>query len=131
MLISVPLIVLEKVYVSALQNLKTVFNTLTDKDKYCLLFRDNLTQPIQILLSQKEKTFSQFFSPFLKSTLNFEHFQKKMTLIVDVFSKLPSLKKVIRSMYAKSRFRGQFPNKHSKSPKRLFKFGQRDLFQIS
>ena len=93
MLISVPLIVLEKVYVSALQNLKTVFNTLTDKDKYCLLFRDNLAQPIQILLSQKQKTFSQFFSPFLKSTLTFKHFQKKMTVIAEVFLKLASPKK--------------------------------------
>ena len=34
-------------------------------------------QPLQIFLSQKQKTFSQFFSPFLKSTLNFEHFQKQ------------------------------------------------------
>ena len=70
--------------------------TLTDKDKYCLLYRDNLTKPIQILLSQKQKTFCQFCSAFLKSTLNFEHFQKKMTLSADVFSKLPSQKKVIR-----------------------------------
>ena len=52
-------------------------NTLTDDDKYSLLYRDNLTQPIQILLSQKQKTFSEFFSAFSKSTLNFEHFQKK------------------------------------------------------
>ena len=52
-------------------------NTLTDDDKYSLLYRDNLTQQIQILLSQKPKTFSQFFSRFLKSTLNFSHFQKK------------------------------------------------------
>ena len=71
-------------------------NTLSEDDKYCLLYRDNLTQPIQILLSQKQKTFSQFFSPFLKSTLNFEHFQKKMTFIVDVLPKLSSAKKVIR-----------------------------------
>ena len=52
-------------------------NTLTDDDKYSLLYRDNLTQPIQILLSQKRKNFSRFFSAFLKSTLNFKHFQKK------------------------------------------------------
>ena len=71
-------------------------NTLSDDDKYYLLYRDNLTQPIQILLSQKQKTVFQFFSAFLKSTLNFEHFQKKMTLIADVFPKLPSPKKVIR-----------------------------------
>ena len=71
-------------------------NTLSDDDKYCLLYRDKLTQPIQILLSQKQKIFSEFFSAFLKSTLNFEHFQKKMTLIADVIPKLPSPKKVIR-----------------------------------
>ena len=71
-------------------------NTLTDDDKQSLLYRDNLTQPIKILLSQKQKTFFQFFSTFLKSTLNFEHFQKKMTLIGNVFPKLQSPKKVIR-----------------------------------
>ena len=74
------------------KSLRLFVNTLTDDDKYCLLYRDNLTQTIQILLSQKQQTFSQFFSPFLKPTLNFEHFQKKMTLIADVFPKLPSQK---------------------------------------
>ena len=57
--------------------LSLLVETLTDDEKYSLLYRDNLTQPIQILLSQKPKTFSRFFSAFLKSTLNFEHFQKK------------------------------------------------------
>ena len=76
--------------------LRLFVNTLTDDDKYCLLYRDNLTQAIQILLSPKQKTFSQFFSAFLKSTLNFEHFQKKINLIADVFPKLPFPKKVIR-----------------------------------
>ena len=28
-------------------------------------------------LSQKQKTFAQFFSSFLESSLNLEHFQKK------------------------------------------------------
>ena len=74
--------------------LRLFFNTLTADDKYSLLNIDNLTQPIQILLSQKQKTFSQFFSAFLKSALNFEHFQKKDDLIADVFQKLPSAKKV-------------------------------------
>ena len=57
--------------------LRLLVKTLTDNEKYSLLYRQNLTQPIQILLSQKQKTFSQFFSAFLKSTLNFEHCQKK------------------------------------------------------
>ena len=68
-------------------------STLASDDKYSLLYRDNLTQLMQILLSQKQKTFSELFSPFLKSTLNFEYFQKKMTLIADVFPKLPSPKR--------------------------------------
>ena len=34
-------------------------------------------QPIQILLPQKQNTFPEFFSAFLKSTLNFEHSRKK------------------------------------------------------
>ena len=52
-------------------------NTLSADGKYSLLNRDNLTQPIQMQVSRKGKTFSEFFSPFLKSTLNFEHFQRK------------------------------------------------------
>ena len=52
-------------------------NTLTDDRKYSLLYRDNLTQQIQILLSRKPKTFSQLSSEILKPTLNFAHFQKK------------------------------------------------------
>ena len=44
---------------------------------YSLLNRDNLTQPIRTKLFQKQKAFSQFFLAFLKSTLIFEHLQKK------------------------------------------------------
>ena len=57
--------------------LRLLVKTLTDDKKYSLLYRENLTKPIQILLSQKRKNFSHFFSAFLKSTLNFKHFQKK------------------------------------------------------
>ena len=52
-------------------------NNLTAYDKYYLLNRDNLTQPIQMQLSQKQKTFSEFFFAFLKSILNFKHLPKK------------------------------------------------------
>ena len=53
-------------------------NTLTADEKYSLLNRDKLTQPIRMPLSQKHMAFSQFSLAFLKSTLNFEHFQKKV-----------------------------------------------------
>ena len=46
-------------------------------DKCSLPNRDNLMQPIHMQLSQKMKTFSQFSLAFSKSSLNFEHFQKK------------------------------------------------------
>ena len=52
-------------------------NTLSADGKYSLLNRDNLTQPIQMQLSRKQKSFSDFFSAFLKSSLNFEQFLKK------------------------------------------------------
>ena len=52
-------------------------NTLTEDVKYSLLNKGNLTQPIQILLSQKKNTFSQFLFAYLKSTLNFVRFGTK------------------------------------------------------
>ena len=48
---------------------------------------------IQMHLSQKQKIFSEFFSAFSESVLNFEHFQKKMTLITYVFPKLKNHEK--------------------------------------
>ena len=53
-------------------------------------------QTIQMHLSQKQKIFSQFFSAFSESALNFEHFQKKMTLIAYVFTNLPTTRDVLR-----------------------------------
>ena len=43
-------------------------------------------------LSQKQKDFSQFFAAFLKSRLNFEYFEKKMTLTDFVFPRLQTPK---------------------------------------
>ena len=50
---------------------------MTADDKYSLLKRDNLKQPIPTQLSQKQKAFSEYFLGFSKSTLTIEHFQKK------------------------------------------------------
>ena len=43
-----------------------VVNILADDEKYLLVKRDNLTVPIQMELRQKDKTFSQFSTAFLK-----------------------------------------------------------------
>ena len=57
--------------------LRLFVDTMTADHKYSLLKRDNLTQAIWILVSQKQKAFSRYFSEFLKFMLNFEHFLKK------------------------------------------------------
>ena len=70
-------------------------NTFTANDKYFLISKDKWMQTIQMHLSEKQKFFSEFFSAFFESALNFEHFQKKMTLIAYVFPKLPTTKDVL------------------------------------
>ena len=53
-------------------------------------------QTIQMHLSQKPKIFSELFCAFFEFVLNFENFQKKMTIIAIVFPKLPTTKDVLR-----------------------------------
>ena len=67
----------EKSLLVICKNLRLFVNTTSAVDKCSLPNRDNLMQPIHMQLSQKLKTFSEFFPAFSKSRLNFEHFQKK------------------------------------------------------
>ena len=46
-------------------------------DEYSRSNRENLPLPIQMQLSKKPNVFCQFFIAFLKSKLNFEHFERK------------------------------------------------------
>ena len=66
-------------------------NTLTANYEYSRSNREHLPLPMQMQLSEKPKTFYQF----LESTLNFEHFEKKMSLIAQVFLKLLTPKDVL------------------------------------
>ena len=61
-----------------IHKIPTLFvNTLKVDEKHYVLTGDNLMETIQMQLYQKQKTFFQFFSPFLKSILNFKHLRKK------------------------------------------------------
>ena len=60
-------------------------NALAADEMYPVFNRDNLTIPIQMQLSQKQKPFSEFLAAFLKSRLNFKYFEKKMTLLTFIF----------------------------------------------
>ena len=71
-------------------------NTLTIDEKRFLLTKDNLTQAIQIQLSQKQKPFFEFLITFSKSILNFEHSRKKLTLVDDVFLEIPAQTNIVR-----------------------------------
>ena len=77
---------------------------------------------IQMHLSLKKKIFSQFFTAFFESALNFEHFQKKMTLIAYVFPKLPTTKNVLREMSKSSRFREPVDWRHGKRAEALIQY---------
>ena len=59
------------------QILGLLVNTLAANEKYPVLNRDNLTIPIQMLLSQKQKNFCSIFPAFLKLSLNFKYFEAK------------------------------------------------------
>ena len=74
---------------------------------------------IQMHLSQKQKIFSEFFSAFFKSALNFEHFQNKMTLLAYAFPKLTTTKNVLRQMSKCSRFREPVDRRHGKGAEAL------------
>ena len=70
-------------------------------DKYSLLNRDNLLQDLQIQLSQEEKKiFPNFFFFFFLHFGNLDYilniFEKKMTLIADVFLNLRTAKNAVR-----------------------------------
>ena len=77
--------------------LRVFVNTLTADDKYSVLNRDNLLQDVQMQLSQKRKTFSpSFFLHFRNLDSISNIFEKKMTLIADVFLNLRTAKNVVR-----------------------------------
>ena len=57
--------------------LRLFVNGLTADDKYSYSNMQNLPQQFQTPLSQKQKTFYEFFIAFLKLAWFLEHFQKK------------------------------------------------------
>ena len=52
-------------------------NRLTADGKYPVQDRENFQLPIQMQLSEKRKTFSGFFVPFLEHISNFKGFESK------------------------------------------------------
>ena len=96
-------------------------NTLTADGRYPVQGLQNLTVPFQIQLSEKRKTFDQFFVPFLESTSKFKHFEKKMMLIANVFPKLGTVKIFVRKRSQEHHFGTGFYSQHMKASQVLAK----------
>ena len=57
------------------ETLRLCVNTFTVHNKYSFRDSENLPQPIQMQLSKKRETSSEFFASLVKSTSNFKHFK--------------------------------------------------------
>ena len=66
----------------------------------------------------------------MKSGLNIEHIQKKMTLIANVFPKLRSSKYVVWSISKKYHFRVPLDKQHGNWAQTLLKTEQRHVYHI-
>ena len=78
--------------------LRLFFKTVTADDKCSFLNWENLMQPIQMQLSQKQKTFSGFFARFLKESFNVESFEKKDDPHSSYISRIMDFVKQVKSM---------------------------------
>ena len=79
-------------------------------------------QTIQMHLSRKQNSFSEFSCAFFEYALSLEHFQTKMTLIAYVFPKLQTTKNVLRQMSKSSRFREPVDRRHGKRGEALIQY---------
>ena len=86
--ITVKVIELQKSLLDAEKFFTPFLNTSPADGRYSLISKDKWMLTIRMHLSQKPKIFSQFFSVFFESALNFEHLQKKMTLIAYAFTEI-------------------------------------------
>ena len=110
--------------------LRMFVNTLTAHDKHYLLDRDNLTQPIQMQLSQKQNIFLNFSLHFGNLYQILNTFQEKTALIADVFPDFPALKNMIRYIPENQCFRRPFDRQHRKWIETLLQSERQHLYNI-
>ena len=99
-------------------------------EKYPVLNRDNLMKSILMQLSQKQKTFTEFFDAFLKSVWNFEHIETKNDPYRFFISEITDCENVVRSMSKKSRLKGPFDMQHGKHVEPILKVAWHSLYHI-
>ena len=112
------------------QILGLLVNTLPADEKYLVLIRYNLTIPIQMQLSQKQKSFSEFFGAFLKSSLIFGHCEKKDHPHRFSDFEIIYSKNWVREMSKKPHLREPFDKQHGKHVQELLKSTSQHLYHI-
>ena len=99
-------------------------NTLTTNYEYYHNNTDNLPLPLQMQLSGKLNRFSRTFIAFSDSASNFEHFQKKITLITPVFLKLYTHIDVFTYMHKRCCFWKPYGSERANKSLKLLKFAE-------
>ena len=99
--------------------------------KYPIDDWENLPLPIQIQFSEKRKTFSEFFVPFMDCGSSFKHFEKKMTAIGNVFLKLQTVKILVGALSKNRRFRKRFYTQRVKVFQILSKSPSENFYHLS
>ena len=96
-------------------------NTLTPNGMYPVWDCENFSSPIQMQLSQKQKTCSCFLFNFwnLEQILNI--LKQVMNVIATLFPKLQTVKDVFRTLSKKHRFRTPFHSQHVEGSQTLAK----------
>ena len=90
-------------------------NTLTADSKYPIEDWQNYQLPIQMQLSQKRNTFSNFLFHFWNLHQIFNILKRDTMVIANVFSKLQTVKNFVRPLCKKCRFGTRFDNQHVKA----------------
>ena len=105
-------------------------NTLTADGKYPVQGCENLQLPIQMQLSEKRKTFSQFLFhlSMLREILNI--LKEKMIVIANMFPKLQTVKIFVRKLSQEHRFRTGFGSQHVKAFQLLAKSPRERFYHV-
>ena len=78
--------------------------------------------------SEKPKIFCCIFIAFFECTLNFEHFEKEISLLTHVFLKLSTTKDVLTYMHERSCFWKPFGSEGVNESQKLLKTAEKCIY---
>ena len=91
-----------------------LLDTSTAYGKYSVQYCRKLQLPIQMQVSEKRKTFSEFFVLLLESASNFKHFEKGDDGHSSYVSEIQTVKNFTTPLCKKRRFGRRLDSRHVK-----------------